>query len=274
MNSSSYGTGELINNAVKKGAEAIFVFLGGSAGNDGGTGLASALGYTFYNKQGEKLEGRGKNLILINNIDDSAYVLNNTGIKFFAGCDVNNPFYGPNGAAWIYAKQKGGSSEEIKILDAGLKNLAEIISEKYKIDIQKIPGSGAAGGLGGGIMAFLNAELRSGADIIGEITDMDKHMANSDLVITGEGLIDNQTLNNKLVGKICERANKLNKPVWSVCGFFEGDNQLQNKLGIEKNFSLVKTREEINQSIKNPEKYLRKTCNDIIAELKRNIILY
>lgn len=267
MNSSSFGTGEVIKHAVNYGVEKIIVFLGGSSGNDGGTGLATALGYIFYNKQGEKLEGKGKNLIHVNDIKDSAYIFKNRSIKFVTGCDVNNPFYGQNGAAWIYAKQKGASTEEIKILDAGLKNLAGIISKKYKTDLQKIPGSGAAGGLGGGTMVFLNAELRSGADLIAEITDLDKHIINTDLILTGEGLIDNQTLNNKLVKTICERAKKFNKPVWSVCGFFDGDKKLQSKLGIEKNFSLAKSREEINASIKNPEFFLKNTCKKIIPEI-------
>lgn len=267
INTSSYGTGELIKHALDQGAGKIIIFIGGSSGNDAGTGLCSALGYKFLDKTGNRLPGSGVNLQNISRIDDTEYICKNSDIKFIAACDVNNPFYGPEGAARVYAKQKGATEEEIKMLDNGMKHIAGIVMSKYNIDLQNIPGSGAAGGLGGGIYVFLNGDLTSGADLIADLTCLDNYIVNTDLVITGEGVIDNQTLSDKLVKKICDRAKKFNKPVWTVCGFFNGDKKLQSKLGIEKNFSLAKTKNEINSSINNPGKYLINTCKKIKKEI-------
>ncbi|MFC2117909.1 glycerate kinase [Bacteroidota bacterium] len=268
---SSYGSGELIKHAVLTGAKRIIVFLGGSAGNDGGTGLASALGYVFYDKYGNQLKGSGENLIKINEIDNSGYIFRNMDIKIIAACDVDNPFYGPNGAAITYSAQKGASAKETEMLDKGMKNLANKISTKFNINIQNIPGSGAAGGLGGGLSAFLFAELQSGADIIAEITALDKHIKDADLIISGEGSIDTQTLHNKLLRKLCLRAQKHSVPVWSVCGYFEGNNKLKSDIGIQKIFSLVKSKEEIQHSVKNARTGLKTICKEIAWNITSKI---
>ncbi len=270
INASSFGTGELIKHAFLKGARKIIIFLGGSSGNDAGTGLCSALGYKFLDNNSKILQATGFNLQNISEIDDTEYLCKSSNMKFIAACDVNNPFYGNEGAAMVYAKQKGATKEEIKMLDNGLKNLARIVKDRYRIYLQDISGTGSAGGMGGGIYAFLKGDLVSGADLIANITQLEKQISITDLIITGEGKIDNQTLNNKLVRKICDRAKKYNKPVWSICGYLDGDQELLSKIGLKKNFSMAQTRDEISNSINNPEEYLIKACGKIKQELDNN----
>ncbi len=215
---STYGTGELIKNALKEGAKEIILTVGGSATNDAGIGMASALGYKFLDKSGKILEPIGENLqgIYTINIEKIHPKLSQT--KFIVATDVSNPFYGKEGAAYVFSPQKGADNEAVKDLDLGLKNINEIIKRDFNIDLQTIAGSGAGGGIGGGAVAFLKAEIKSAAQWILEINQVEDKLKIIDLLITGEGKIDSQTWQGKLISQLVLRAEKAQTPVILFCG--------------------------------------------------------
>lgn len=213
----SFGTGEMIRDAIERGIKNVYLFIGGSATNDAGIGLAAALGYRFLNEKGENLKPIGKNLIHIHSIDNSEVIsLNDINVKVFT--DVKNVFYGKHGAAYQYAAQKGATEEEIINLDNGLRNLSAVINRSFNVDISEIPGSGAAGGLGGGAIAFCNAELQDGIDYIMDLLKINDTIKESDFVITGEGKLDGQSLQGKTIHGIVNSCKNYNKPVGIICG--------------------------------------------------------
>lgn len=269
MNAGSIGTGLLIKHALMQGAKKIVLFVGGSATNDAAMGIAVALGIKFMDNKGKELKPVSKELIHVINIDNSSSLLKKHPTQILIAADVNNPFYGKNGAAYIYAPQKGATPENVVFLDKGLQNMADIFKKNFNIDVQKINGSGAAGGIAGGMIAMFGAKLVSGADLIFELNNIEKKIKQVDLVITGEGKIDNQTLNNKLIFKLSQLVANHNKTVWAVCGYYDGDSKLRKLLGIEKIFSLAKSKSEINQAIKNAENKLSEIVEDISKELKK-----
>ncbi len=217
MLTTSLGTGEMIVDAIKRGVNKIYLFIGGSATNDAGIGIAAALGYRFLDNQKNILKPVGKNLIRIEHIDASkASSLINIEVNVLT--DVNNILYGKKGAAYIFAKQKGAGKKEIKILDKGLENFAKVVKNKLEINTENIPGSGAAGGVGAGAIAFLNANIKSGIDTILDLLNIDNYILQSDFIITGEGLLDKQTLQGKVVKGVLDRCSKFNKKTAVICG--------------------------------------------------------
>lgn len=247
MDTSSFGTGELILEAIRKGATTIYLFIGGSATNDAGMGIASALGWSFYSKGGELLVPIGENLTEVNRIDGTFLFYNPAKVEFKIICDVNNPFYGENGAAYVYAPQKGATVEEVKELDKGLRHLAEFLKANNYADIADIPGAGAAGGVGGGAIAFLNAELVSGIATFLEMTELEVAVKNCDLVITGEGKLDAQTEQGKVISGVCALAKKYNKPVIAVCG--AADKKVAEKLGIQQIYTVLERAESLEEAM-------------------------
>lgn len=211
----TYGVGELIKNAVSNGAERILLGLGGSATNDCGMGMAAALGYVFYDENGNSFVPVGGTLADISKIKVPE---KNIDVPVIAACDVENPLYGENGAAYVFAPQKGADTEMVKRLDKGLRHSAEVISNDIGIDVADIKGSGAAGGLGAGAVAFLNAQLKKGIDILLDIADFDKKAEASDLIITGEGRLDFQSVNGKVISGVAQRSVKYGKKVIAICG--------------------------------------------------------
>ena len=198
MYTSSYGTGELIKDAINKGLTTINLYIGGSATNDGGVGIASALGFQFYDRYKKQLSPIGKNLVSIDHIDVVKINFNFKEININVICDVDNPLYGKNGAAFVYASQKGADSFEINKLDQGLINLQSILIKHDFPDVANIPGSGAAGGVGGGLVSLLGAKLISGIQNLIEITQLEsliKECHNN----KGEGKIDLQTEKGKVI---------------------------------------------------------------------------
>lgn len=269
MDSSSIGTGQLIKHALLGGAKKIVLFVGGSATNDAAIGIASALGLRFLDKHGEDLKPIGKNLVDVRIIDDTESLLKKHPAKLLVAADVNNPFYGKNGAAHVYAPQKGATIGDVELLDKGLQNMAGIFIKDFNIDVQKINGSGAAGGIAGGMIALFHARIVSGAALIFELNNIEEKIKQADLVITGEGKIDKQTLNDKLIFKLSQLATRHNKKVWAVCGYYDGDSGLRKLLGIEKIFSLAKSKNEIKQAIKQAENRLSKIVEDISEKIKK-----
>lgn len=194
---STRGTGELILDALDHGIEKIVLGLGGSATNDGGTGMATALGIKFFAENGKELLMQGDTLQKIRRIDVSSIDPRLKHIKVEAACDVTNPLVGRYGASAVFGPQKGAIPEMVTLLEKGLNRLGDVIKESMTIDVKDIPGTGAAGGLGAGVIAFLNGRLKAGIETILDIVDFDSTLDEADLVLTGEGRIDSQTIHGK-----------------------------------------------------------------------------
>jgi len=209
------GVGELILDAIKKDAKEIIIGLGGSSTNDAGCGALAAMGVKFFDKEQKQFIPTGGSLIDIERIDDSALADLHSGVKITVMCDIENPLFGENGAAFVFAPQKGASPEEVVQLDQGLKNFAD---KSEKIGISKVQGGGAAGGMGAGLYAFLNAELKSGIDTVLEITGFKEKLSGCDAVFTGEGKIDSQSLQGKVISGVTKAAKKAGVPVYVLAG--------------------------------------------------------
>ena len=245
------GTGEMIADAVRKGAKRIILGIGGSATNDAGIGMACALGYRFFDINGKELDPLGENLQLIRSIDDSELLFKPSEINVLVACDVDNPLYGKKGAAYVYGPQKGATPEMVVKLDKGLKNFARIVMAKYGKDVNHMPGSGAAGGLGAGSVAFIDASLRPGIDLCMEITGFEKQLSSADLIITGEGKLDNQTFHGKVIDGVTRLAGKNNIPVLAICGDIKVNSRELKKHGILRSASLVNHFGSVDYAIKN-----------------------
>lgn len=226
----TYGTGELMLHAINKGVNNIYLFVGGSATNDGGIGMANALGYQFYDAENNELSPIGKELINISRIDHSKMKIDSNEINVTVVCDVKNPLFGPEGAAYIYGPQKGGNEEEIKMLDKGLRNLSEVVYSTLGKDIANLEGGGAAGGISAGAYAFLNAKIKPGIQTIFEITKYEKKLESVDLIITGEGKLDNQTIHGKVIHGVDQVSTKHNIPYAIICGIAEDLEMLEREL--------------------------------------------
>ena len=218
MLTSTFGTGELIADALHKGCRKFLIGIGGSATNDAGTGMLEALGYRFMDAEGNVLKGRGESLGKIKHIDSSNAVEGLKDSSFIVACDVDSPFCGPRGAAYIYGQQKGATPEMVRELDEGMQAFSRLIYKETGTDVMTIEGAGAAGGLGGALKAFLDADLKKGADMVLDAVCFDQTIEDADLVITGEGKIDSQTLNGKLPSAVARRASARNIPVMAICG--------------------------------------------------------
>lgn len=238
MLTTTYGTGELILDALKQGCRRFIVGIGGSATNDAGLGMLQALGFRFLDKQGNLLGTGGKIMSQVASIDTSAVHPALKEAHFTIACDVHNPFCGPDGAAYIFAPQKGADTRMVKELDTGMQALSRIIRSSTGKDISDIPGSGAAGGMGGGFLAFLNAELKPGIRLMLEALDFGKKIKEADLIFTGEGRADRQTVMGKVPSGILEEARKQNIPVIVLAGSIE-DADLMNQAGFQGVFSIT-----------------------------------
>ncbi|OMI25124.1 glycerate kinase [Bacillus haynesii] len=233
------GTGELILDAAEKGVSTIIIGLGGSATNDGGAGMAAALGAKFLNRDGEEIENSGGALAEIAKIDVSGLNPKLKHIQFEAACDVDNPLTGPRGASAVFGPQKGANSEMTALLDQNLKHYAAAVKAELGCEIDSIPGAGAAGGLGAGLCAFLNAELKSGVDIVLDTLSFSERIKGADLVITGEGKIDGQTVSGKTPAGVAKRARSENIPVIAFAGSLGEGCELVYDIGISALFSIV-----------------------------------
>jgi glycerate kinase len=219
MVTTTYGTGELIRLALDQGCREIILGIGGSATVDGGVGMAQALGMEFRDGLNKEIGPGGGNLNRIVSIDKSHLDQRLSDCRIYAACDVNNPLTGPNGAAFVYGPQKGATPEMLKQLDDNLKHLARLVRNIWNCEIEELPGAGAAGGLGGGIVAFLNGELRPGFEVISHTVGLDDWIAWADLVITGEGKMDFQTAFGKTAGGVSEMAGRMHRPVIAFTGW-------------------------------------------------------
>jgi len=236
----TYGTGQLIKAALNQGCRKMIIGIGGSATNDGGAGMVQALGTKLLDKDGEEIGFGGGELKKIVKIDISCMDKRLSDIKVLAASDVNNPLCGPQGASRIYGPQKGATPEIIEELDESLAYFAELIKRDLHKDIKDIPGAGAAGGLGASLIAFLNAEFRPGIEIMIEAVKLEQAIKDADLVITGEGKIDSQTIYGKAPIGVAKIAKKYNVPVVAVAAIIEEDSRIFQSYGID---TLIKVSE-------------------------------
>lgn len=218
MLTSTFGTGQMVADALSKGCRRFIMGIGGSATNDAGTGMLEALGYRFMDAEGNVLKGRGESLGKIKHVDSSNAVGELKDSSFIVACDVDSQFCGLEGAAYVYGPQKGATPEMVRELDEGMQAFSRLIYNETGTDIMNIKGAGAAGGLGGALKAFLAADLKKGADMVLDVIGFDHAIEEADLVITGEGKIDGQTLNGKLPSAVARRASARNIPVIAICG--------------------------------------------------------
>lgn len=228
---SSLGSGELICDAAEHGAKHIILGLGGSATTDAGTGILYALGMRFFSEDGVEILPDGQNMIRVKKIRRTENFERFNDIKFTLACDVTNPLCGENGAAYVFSPQKGASKNDVELLDDGLRNIGEIFEKVSGKKIINLPGAGAAGGIGGGLSAFLNCELQSGFDVLARAASLEDKIRRSDAVITGEGKTDRQTLFGKLPKRVSDIAEKFGVPCILLSGDVENDISAE-KLGV------------------------------------------
>lgn len=237
LQTTTYGMGQQISRAVYRGARQIVLAIGGSATNDCGIGMATALGWQFRDADGYVLDPISANLEHVTSIDLPFDFELYQELSVSVICDVTNPLYGPQGAAHIYARQKGADDAAIERLDRGLAHFAQI-GQCIKPLNPDTPGAGAAGGMGFGLMLFFNAQLRRGIDLVFDLTHFDEALTNIDLIITGEGKIDGQTAYGKLIHGICQRAAQRNIPVIGLCGRLEADQAALDAIGLKAAYSI------------------------------------
>ena len=250
----TYGTGELLLDAVKHGAREVTVFIGGSATCDGGIGMASALGYGFFDIDGNELEPVGASMKKIAKIVPPK-VDALSGVRVYCACDVTNLMYGEQGASYVFSPQKGADEAAVKELDSGLFNLACVIEKDLCIDVHTLVGGGAAGGLGAGLYAFCSARMRGGFDLISEALSLEKEIAGADIVVTGEGCSDRQSVMGKVIGRISDLCKAHGKRCFVISGMIK-DAQFLTEQGIDRVYSCTELAESPRDSMENAVKYI------------------
>lgn len=267
------GTGELISAALDYGVEHIIIGIGGSATNDGGAGMAKALGIKLLDATGKEIGEGGGSLSQLYSIDMSKIDSRLASVKIEVACDVDNPLTGPKGAPAIFGPQKGATPEMVNILNENLYHYAEIIRRDLDKEIELVPGAGAAGGLGGGLMAFLSAELKRGVDIVLDATKLEEHISHADLVITGEGQIDAQTIFGKTPIGVAKTAKKHNVSVIAIAGNVASDSEVVHEHGIDAVFSIVPGVIPLSDAFENASSYVERVSANIasVVKLSRNL---
>ena len=264
MAASSYGTGELISAALDLGCKHIVLGIGGSATTDGGTGLATALGMRFLDDEGNPLIGNGAQLAKICHIDRSGVDARLTSVRFDVACDVDNSLLGEHGAANIYAPQKGANPSQVEQLEQGLANLAEVIKHDTGKDVRHDAGSGAAGGMAAGPMAFFGATLKPGAQLVLELLGLEAAIEDADLVLTCEGRLDHQTRFGKAPAAVAKLAHKHGVPCVAIAGTLDDSACSLADIGFDAVFSLCPGPVSLEEAIKNADRYLQNTTQQVI----------
>lgn len=264
----TFGVGELIVDAINSGAKKIILGLGGSATNDGGCGMAAALGVKFKDEQDQKFIPTGGTLSQIYKIDMNNIYSKIKDVEFISMCDVDNPLCGRLGASAVFAPQKGADEDMVKLLDEGLAHLAKIIKRDLHIEVKDIKGAGAAGGLGAGNIAFLQSKLTKGIDVILDTINFDELVSKADIVFTGEGKFDSQSLHGKVVMGVANRSQKYKTPVIVVTGAIGENIQEAYNKGITAIFSINKEPMEFSKSALKSKENMILTMENILRLLK------
>lgn len=268
LNTTSYGTGELVCSALDHGVKNIILGIGGSATNDGGMGMMRALGAQFFDANDEMLVGKGADLCHLAKIDLSRLDVRLKDIKITAACDVNNPLCGSNGASAIFGPQKGATSDMVQVLDSGLRRYGELVEQSTGHAVIDVAGAGAAGGMGAALLGLLNATLRPGVEIVIETLKLTEHVQDADLVITGEGRLDSQTITGKTPIGVAKVAKQFNKPVIALAGSLRDDHNVIHDHGIDAAFSIINQIVTLPEALENAEENLRVTARNIAAVWK------
>lgn len=264
----TFGVGELIIDAINSGAKKIILGLGGSATNDGGCGMAAALGVKFKDEQNQEFIPTGGTLSQIYKIDMNNIYSKIKDVEFISMCDVDNPLCGRLGASAVFAPQKGADEDMVKSLDEGLAHLAKVIKRDLHIEVKDIKGAGAAGGLGAGSIAFLQSKLTKGIDVILDTIKFDELVSKADIVFTGEGKFDSQSLHGKVVMGVANRSQKYKTPVIVVTGAIGENIQEAYNKGITAIFSINKEPMEFSKSALKSKENMILTMENILRLLK------
>jgi len=264
----SFGIGEVILSALDAGAKRIIIGLGGSATNDAGIGMASALGAKVLNSGGEPVEPIGKSLGEIAGIDISGLDKRLANVDIDVACDVDNPLYGENGAAQIFAPQKGANPKQVRQLEAGLRHFSEIVNLSLGIDISNIPGSGAAGGLGGALLAFCQAKLNRGIDLVLDTINFDEALENTSLLLTAEGQLDNQTGHGKAPAGVAKRAHQHNIPCIVLAGSVKTNSINLDQYDITAAFSICPGPVSLKLAMEQAFENLSNTTEQVLRNFK------
>jgi len=264
----SWGTGELIRHALDSGVKHIIIGIGGSATNDGGAGMVQALGAKLLDKQGQQIGPGGAALEALASIDVRELDKRLADCRIEVACDVTNPLTGKEGASAIFGPQKGATPKMIARLDQALGHYAKLIARDLDVEVLNLAGGGAAGGMGAGLFAFCGAELRRGIEIVTEALSLDAHVADADLVITGEGRIDSQTINGKVPVGVASVAKRYNVPVIGIAGSLTTDVGVVHDHGIDAVFSVIYKICSLDDALANAGENVRMAARNIAAVLK------
>ncbi len=263
----TYGVGQLILDAAKRGCNRIIVGLGGSSTNDAGTGAAAAVGVVFRDSDGKAFVPTGGTLSSVASIDMSQKdsVLNE--VEIVTMCDIDNPLYGEQGAAYVFGPQKGADEQMVKRLDAGLRALSEVVIQDLKRDISQLPGSGAAGGMGGGMVAFFDAHLEMGIEVVLDTVNFNELLTDADMVFTGEGKLDSQSLRGKVVMGIAGRTKRKQVPLVAVVGDIGDPIEGAYEGGVSAIFSINRVAKEFKKVIARAPEDLARTMDNLMRFL-------
>jgi glycerate kinase len=268
LTTTTFGTGQLIQDALNKGCTKIIIGIGGSATNDGGAGMVRALGAKFLNYEGEEIKDGGGALKELHKIDLSNFDKRIQNCEVVVACDVANPLTGPNGASMVYGGQKGGNKEDLEFLDGSLSHYANRINATLGVDVSKTPGAGAAGGTGAGLMAFLNGHLVKGIELILETLKVEESIKQADLIFTGEGKIDGQTLHGKTISGIASMAKKYKVPVIVITGKIDEGIEALYGIGVSAVFSIVNKPMGLKEAMDQAPLLIQECAKNIMLTIK------
>lgn len=265
--STTFGVGELILAAAERGCKKIIVGLGGSATNDGGAGAAAAIGVKFFNKNGQEFIPTGGSLGEIVSIDASGKNRLLDGVEIITMCDIDNPLYGEQGAAYVFGPQKGADEKMVEFLDGNLRSLSNVIWENLGKNVSELPGAGAAGGMGGGMVAFFDAKLEMGIEVVLDTVGFDELLEDADMVFTGEGKLDSQSLRGKVVMGIAKRTKQKNVPLVAIVGDIGDPIDGAYDRGVSAIFSINRVAKEFKQVMARAPQDLALTMDNLMRFL-------
>lgn len=266
---SSFGTGELIVHALNEGYRKFIIGLGGSATNDGGVGMLKALGAAFYDQDGVLLPKGGASLEKLSYMDLSGLDKRLQESTFTIASDVNNPLCGANGASAVFGPQKGATPEMVQRLDMALSRFADVAEKQLGFDVRHLPGSGAAGGMGAALFAFLHAEFKSGIELVMDAIHFEQNIQAADLIITGEGKLDDQTMAGKAIAGVCKKAKPYQIPTIAICGGMELTSEQMDEIGLLAGFSIVPKPCSLDEAMEQAEGWAQERVEQIIRFMKR-----
>ncbi len=268
LRTSSRGTGELIRAALDAGARRFILGIGGSATNDGGAGMVQALGARLLDAEGRDVDGSGGDLARVERIDVSGLDARLAECRIEVACDVDNPLTGARGASAVFGPQKGATPEMVQTLDANLARLARLIERDLGVAVDQVPGAGAAGGMGAAMLAFFGATLKPGIEIVTAAVDLERHVRDADLVITGEGRIDFQTVHGKTPVGVARVAKRHGKPVIGIAGSLGAKVGVVHEHGIDAVFSVLSKPCSLDEALRDAAANVELTARNVAAMLR------